>query len=85
MIDCHNLLPNSNIHNQTPSQLVTGDKHLDLQHVKIYFLLANWLLSEIPNKTWKLDLKNDVTIYLGHPKGTVNTTPKLTKSHSKWI
>ncbi len=51
--------------------MVTGVKHLDLQRENL-FSFGELVIVRNTEKTWKFDLKNDVALYLGHPKGTVN-------------
>ena len=51
--------------------MVTGIKHLDLQRENL-FSFGELVIVRNTEKTWKFDLKNDVALYLGHPKGTVN-------------
>jgi hypothetical protein len=71
MVDCQNSRPNSKTGNRTPSQLVTGDKYVDLQ-CKNLFSFGELVIVQNNDKNWKFDLKNDVAVYLGHPKGTVH-------------
>jgi hypothetical protein len=43
MIDCCNSTPKSKTGNQSQSQLVTGNKHLDLQReILLFFWLAHY-------------------------------------------
>jgi hypothetical protein len=51
--------------------MVTGIKHFDLQRENL-FSFGELVIVRSTEKTWKFDLKNDVALYLGHPKGTVN-------------
>jgi hypothetical protein len=71
VINCKNSTPNSKTGRETPSQMVTGIKHLDLQRENL-FSFGELVIVRNIERTWKFDLKNDVALYLGHPKGTVN-------------
>jgi hypothetical protein len=71
VVDCCNATPNTKTGHQTPNQLVTGTKYLDLQHEHL-FSFGELVIVCNTEKTWKFDVKNDVAIYIGHPKGTVN-------------
>jgi hypothetical protein len=71
VVNCKNSTPNSKTRRETPSQMVTGNKHLDLQCQNL-FSFGELIIVGSTKKTWKFDLKNDVALYLGHPKGTVN-------------
>jgi hypothetical protein len=71
VVNCKNSTPNSKTGRETPSQMVTGAKHFDLQRENL-FSFGELVIVRSTEKTWKFDLKNDVTLYLGHPKGTVN-------------
>jgi hypothetical protein len=51
--------------------MVTGIKHLDLQRENL-FSFGELVMVRNTKKTWKFDLKNDVALYLSHPKGTVS-------------
>jgi hypothetical protein len=51
--------------------MVTGVKHFDLQRENL-FSFGELVIVRSTKKTWKFDLKNDVALYLGHPKGMVN-------------
>ena len=51
--------------------MVTGVKHLYLQR-KNLFSFGELVIVRSTKKTFKFDLKNDVALYLGHPKGAVN-------------
>jgi len=51
--------------------MVTGVKHFDLQR-KNLFSFGELIIVHSTKKIGKFDLKNDVALYLGHPKGTVN-------------
>ncbi len=62
---------NTKTGHQTPNQLVTRTKYLDLQHEHL-FSFGELVIVRNTEKTWKFDVKNDVAIYLGHPKGTLN-------------
>jgi hypothetical protein len=70
-VDHRNSTPNSKTGNKIPSQLVTGDKYVDLQ-CENSFSFREPVIVQNNDKNWKFDIKNDVAIYLGHPKGTVN-------------
>jgi hypothetical protein len=71
VINCRNSTPNSKTGRETPSQMVTGAKYLDLQRENL-FTFGELVIVRNTEKTWKFDLKNDVALYLGHPRGTVN-------------
>jgi hypothetical protein len=71
VINCKNSTPNSKTGRETPSQMVTGVKHFDLQCENL-FSFGELVIVHSTEKTWKFDLKNDVALYLGHPKGMVN-------------
>jgi hypothetical protein len=71
VVDCRNSTPNAKTGNQTPSQLVTGINCLDL-HRENLFSFGELVIVRNNEKTWKFDVKNDIAIYLGHPKGSVN-------------
>jgi hypothetical protein len=71
VVNCKNSTPNSRTRRETPSQMVTGVKHFDLQR-KNLFSFSKLIIVRSTEKTWKFDLKNDVALYLGHPKGMVN-------------
>ena len=71
VVDCRNVTTNTKTGHQTPRQLVTGTKYLDLQREHL-FSFGELVIVRNTDKTWKFDVKNDVAIYLGHPKGTVN-------------
>jgi hypothetical protein len=51
--------------------MVTRTKCLDLQH-EILFSFGELVIVHNIDKTLNFDIKNDVAIYLGHQKGTVN-------------
>jgi hypothetical protein len=82
VVDCHNSTPNAKTGNQTPNQLVTGINCLDL-HRENLFSFGELVILRNNEKTWKFDVKNDIAVYLGHPKGSVNGGlvyyPSLTK------
>jgi hypothetical protein len=71
VVDCQNTTPNVKTGNSTPNQLVTGIAHLDLERENL-FSFGELVIVQNTDRTWKFDLKNDVAIYLGHPKGSVN-------------
>ena len=71
IVDRQNLMPNSKTGRNTLLQLVTGNKHVDLERENL-FSFGELVIVQNNDKNWKFDLKNDVAIYLGHPKGTVN-------------
>ena len=71
VISCKNSTPNSKTGRETPSQMVTGVKHFDLQRENL-LSFGELVIVRNTEKTWKFDPKNDVALYLGHPKRTVN-------------
>jgi len=71
VVNSKNSTPNSKTGRETPSQMVTGVKHFDL-HRENLFSFGELVIVRSTGKTWNFDLKNDVALYLGHPKGTVN-------------
>jgi hypothetical protein len=71
VINCRNSTPNSKTGRETPSQMVTGAKYLDLQCENL-FTFGELAIVRNTEKTWKFDVKNDVALYLSHPRGTVN-------------
>jgi hypothetical protein len=70
-VDRRNLMPNSKTGRNTLLQLVTGNNHVDLERENL-FSFGELVIVQNNDKNWKFDLKNDVAVYLGHPKGTVN-------------
>jgi hypothetical protein len=71
VVNCRNLMPNSKTGRETPSQMVTGAKYLDLQRENL-FSFGKLVIVHNTEKTWKFDVKNDVALYLGHPRETVS-------------
>jgi hypothetical protein len=71
LVNCKNSTANSKTGIETPSQMVAGVKHFDLQRENL-FSIGELIIVRCTKKTWKFNLKNDVALYLGHPKGTVN-------------
>jgi hypothetical protein len=55
----------------TLTQLVIGNDHVDLERENL-FSFGELVIVQNNDKNWKFDLKNDVAVYLGHPKGTIN-------------
>jgi len=70
VVNCKNSTPNSKTGRETPSQMVTGIKYLDLQRENL-FSFGELVIVRNTKKTWKFDIKNDVAFYIGHPKGMV--------------
>ena len=72
VINPRNSTPSSKSGDKTPLQLVEGDdKKVDVSRENL-FAFSDLVVVRNPNKGWKFDLKNDIAIYVGHPKGTVN-------------
>jgi hypothetical protein len=71
VVNCRNSMPNSKTGRETPSQMATGAKCLDLQRENL-FSFGRLIIVHNPEKNWKFEAKNDVALYLGHPRGTVN-------------
>jgi hypothetical protein len=71
VVDCQNTTPKYQNWRKPPNQFVTGSKYLDLQREHL-FSFGEIVIVCKTEKTWKFDLKNDIAIYIGLPKGTVN-------------
>jgi hypothetical protein len=71
VVNCRNSTPNSKTGRETPSQMVTGANYLDIQRENL-FSFGELVIVHNTEKTWKFDVKNDVALYLGYPKGMVN-------------